>query len=128
MKTSDSALAAPLFSAPHRRYNPLLGEWVLCSPHRLNRPWLGSVERSAPAHEKSYEPACYLCPGNERAGGRRNPQYTQVYVFDNDFPALLMPDGVPIISSATGALPRKYFAPSPLTACVACSASLRGTT
>ena len=81
---------ASLFSSPHRRYNPLLDEWVLCSPHRLSRPWQGSVERGPARAEKSYDPACYLCPGNARAGGRRNPHYTSVYAFDNDFPALLM--------------------------------------
>ena len=74
---------------PHRRYNPLRGEWVLVSPHRTARPWQGQVEDAGEARLPTYDPACYLCPGNERAGGRRNPAYTGTYVFDNDYPALL---------------------------------------
>ena len=74
---------------PHRRYNPLNGEYVLVSPHRTQRPWLGQVEKSPPEQRPAYDPACYLCPGNERAGGARNPDYTQTYVFTNDFAALL---------------------------------------
>jgi UDPglucose--hexose-1-phosphate uridylyltransferase len=75
--------------SPHRRYNPLTGEWLLVSPHRNQRPWLGQVEKSPSQDLPAYDPACYLCPGNNRAGGNRNPQYTSTFVFDNDFPALL---------------------------------------
>ncbi len=74
--------------ASHRRYNPLLDEWVLCSPGRMNRPWLGVREEVSKAPLSAYDRGCYLCPGNERAGGARNPDYRGVYVFDNDFPAL----------------------------------------
>ncbi len=78
-----------LFSSPHRRYNPLTNEWVLVSPHRTQRPWLGQVEKLPPESLPAYDPDCYLCPGNARAGGKRNPHYTQTFVFDNDFAALL---------------------------------------
>jgi len=61
---------------PHRRLNALNREWVLVSPHRARRPWLGQVEKAAPSGLPAYDPACYLCPGNERAGGVRNPPYT----------------------------------------------------
>jgi UDPglucose--hexose-1-phosphate uridylyltransferase len=74
---------------PHRRYNPLTGEWVIVSPHRLRRPWQGQVEASPQESRPAYDPNCYLCPGNERAGEARNPGYTGTYVFDNDFPGLL---------------------------------------
>ena len=74
---------------PHRRFNVLNGSWVLVSPHRTQRPWLGQVEKSAQAEQPPYDPACYLCPGNARAGGVRNPPYTSTFVFDNDFAALL---------------------------------------
>lgn len=74
---------------PHRRYNPLLDEWVLCSPHRLDRPWQGQVEDVADEALPRYDPACYLCPGNVRANGARNPSYDATFAFDNDFPALL---------------------------------------
>jgi UDPglucose--hexose-1-phosphate uridylyltransferase len=74
----------------HRRYNLLIGEWVIVSPQRLRRPWLGQVEASPQENRPAYDPNCYLCPGNERAGGVHNPAYTGIYVFDNDFPALLV--------------------------------------
>jgi UDPglucose--hexose-1-phosphate uridylyltransferase len=74
---------------PHRRYNPLSREWVLVSPHRTKRPWQGQVETPAPEERLRYDPTCYLCPGNERAGGVRNPHYEHTFVFTNDFAALL---------------------------------------
>jgi UDPglucose--hexose-1-phosphate uridylyltransferase len=73
---------------PHRRFNPLTREWVLVSPHRLQRPWQGQSERQPEERELRYDPHCYLCPGNERAGGVRNPRYDSTFVFDNDFAAL----------------------------------------
>ena len=74
---------------PHRRKNLLTGEWVLVSPHRTKRPWQGQVEKTPSDHRPAYDPKCYLCPGNERAGGKYNPQYTNTFVFENDFAALL---------------------------------------
>ncbi|HEY3026390.1 MAG TPA: UDP-glucose--hexose-1-phosphate uridylyltransferase [Pyrinomonadaceae bacterium] len=74
---------------PHRRYNPLTREWVLVSPQRTERPWQGQVEGAQPQKLPEYDPACYLCPGNERAGGARNPSYPGTFVFENDFAALL---------------------------------------
>jgi len=73
---------------PHKRLNPLTGEWVLVSPHRTQRPWQGQVERPPASGLPEYDPACYLCPGNERAGGARNPRYASTFVFENDFAAL----------------------------------------
>src|SRR5450755_2289910 len=73
----------------HRRYNPLTREWVLVSPHRNQRPWQGQTEPAALQNEADYDPACYLCPENVRAGGHRNPAYVAPFVYDNDFPALL---------------------------------------
>ncbi len=73
---------------PHRRLNPLTGEWVLVSPHRTQRPWQGQTEAAAVQTQPAYDPNCYLCPGNSRAGGVRNPKYLSTFVFDNDFAAL----------------------------------------
>ena len=74
---------------PQRRLNPLTGEWILVSPHRTKRPWQGQVERVPPSTRPEYDPDCYLCPGNARAGGSlRNPSYTSTFVFENDFAAL----------------------------------------
>jgi UDPglucose--hexose-1-phosphate uridylyltransferase len=88
---------------PHRRYNPLTGEWVLVSPHRTNRPWQGQVEKVAPESRPQYDPQCYLCPGNTRAGGVQTPKYNSTYVFDNDFPVLTM-DTPPGTFEAVGLL------------------------
>lgn len=74
---------------PHRRFNPLTREWVLVSPHRTKRPWQGAVGEDRADAIPQYEPSCYLCPGNERAGGHKNPPYEETFVYDNDFPALL---------------------------------------
>ena len=73
---------------PHRRLNPLTNEWVLVSPHRATRPWQGEVAKLKTEAEPEYDPSCYLCPGNARVGGVRNPIYTSTFVFDNDFAAL----------------------------------------
>jgi UDPglucose--hexose-1-phosphate uridylyltransferase len=79
-----------MIDTPHRRFNPLTRDWVLVSPHRARRPWQGQVEKTPSEKLPPYDPDCYLCPGNERAGGVRNPHYTGTFVFDNDFSALLL--------------------------------------
>jgi UDPglucose--hexose-1-phosphate uridylyltransferase len=82
---------------PHRRYNPLTGEWVVVAPHRMKRPWRGQVEKRQPDALPAYDPTCFLCPGNQRSSGARNPDYSSTFVFPNDFPSLLqdMPPASP---------------------------------
>src|SRR4051794_9347398 len=82
------ARPSPSVNDPHRRFNPLTGEWILVSPHRAQRPWQGQVDSPAVPSEIIYDPNCYLCPGNKRAGGNVNPQYDGIFIFDNDFAAL----------------------------------------
>jgi len=82
----------------HRRLNPLTGEWVLVSPQRTNRPWQGRVEEPMAEERPPYDPDCYLCPGNARAGGAENPAYTGTFVFENDFSALS--PGAPVAAVA----------------------------
>jgi UDPglucose--hexose-1-phosphate uridylyltransferase len=109
---------------PHRRFNPLTGEWVLVSPHRARRPWLGQVEKTPPENLPAYDPSCYLCPSNPRAGGKTNPPYTSTFVFDNDFPALLEAELLPEKASpgepgksadGLAALPPHLFTVQPVT-------------
>jgi UDPglucose--hexose-1-phosphate uridylyltransferase len=97
-----------MFDTPHRRFNPLIGDWVLVSPHRGRRPWLGQVEKTPSENLPEYDPTCYLCPGNERAGGIKNPSYAGTFVFDNDFASLLpeieeeaVPQGHPLLRFAS---------------------------
>ncbi len=82
------ASIAALEAVPHRRYNPLLDEWVLVSAGRTDRPWLGRRERTSTTDAVVHDPTCYLCPGNRRANGQANPDYQATFVFDNDFAAL----------------------------------------
>ena len=72
----------------HRRLNPLTGDWILVSPGRTKRPWKGQTEAPPPENVPSYDPLCYMCPGNTRAGGEHNPKYTGTFVFENDYAAL----------------------------------------
>ena len=83
------ATPRPLDLVPHRRYNPLLRQWILVSPQRTQRPWQGETTKQTASPGLTYDPACYLCPTNARSGGVHNPPYTHVFAFDNDFPALL---------------------------------------
>jgi len=74
---------------PHRRYNPLTGDWILVSPHRAKRPWQGQTEKVVTENKPAYDENCYLCPTNSRIGGAKNPDYKNTFVFTNDFSALL---------------------------------------
>ena len=80
----------------------MTGEWILVSPHRTKRPWQGKTEKTNVKESTSYDPACYLCPGNKRSSGETNPEYTEPFSFTNDFSALL-PDS-PMISQDEGLL------------------------
>ena len=84
----DTPHAAIILDGPHRRFDPLTDEWVLVSAGRTRRPWLGREEQPAVESLPAYDPECYLCPGNSRVGGERNPAYGSTFVFTNDFAAL----------------------------------------
>jgi UDPglucose--hexose-1-phosphate uridylyltransferase len=86
----------------HRRFNALNGDWVLVAPHRTKRPWQGHEEESLQNDALSYDPSCYLCPGNTRANGEKNPDYKSTYAFVNDFSSLI--DNIPVFDSNTSDL------------------------
>ena len=88
---------------PHRRFDPLRGRWVLVSPHRTQRPWQGEVSRTDAKPPLHYDPDCYLCPGNTRAGGKQNLPYTGVFAFTNDYAALL-PDSPEVSTESSPGL------------------------
>lgn len=70
------------------RWHPLREEWVIVAAHRNDRPWVGQTV-DAPAREAPpYAADCPLCPGNRRVSGRRNPDYSGIFVFDNDLPCV----------------------------------------
>src|SRR5699024_568806 len=81
-------MSLDLLNDPHRRYNPLTGEWIQVSPHRAKRPWQGKQEDIAEEKSEKFDPECYLCPGNERAGDAQNPDYDGTFVFTNECSAL----------------------------------------
>jgi UDPglucose--hexose-1-phosphate uridylyltransferase len=99
-------MASPLDTHPHGRFNPLRNEWVLVSPQRTARPWQGQVDPPEAEVAPAYDPTCYLCPGNSRAHGARNPDYTATFAFDNDFPALT-PD-TPLIPNPHSLIPNPH--------------------
>lgn len=59
----------------------------------MKRPWQGQTEPPQPSNLPQYDEKCYLCPGNARANGDRNAQYTQTFIFQNDYAAVLPPPG-----------------------------------
>ncbi|VDO00572.1 unnamed protein product [Rodentolepis nana] len=82
----------------HRRYNPLTQEWVVVSPNRISRPWVGAVENTASSSagksessssQKAIPKSTALAPGAIRSNGAVNPFYESTYTFPNDFPAFV---------------------------------------
>ena len=105
---------------PHRRYNPLIDEWVLVSAGRTRRPWLGAEEPEQDGAGLAFDPDCYLCPGNVRANGNVNPDYAETFVFTNDFSALrpdtsiaIVDDGLLRAEGERGLVPRRVLLAAP---------------
>lgn len=72
------------------RWHPLREEWVIVAAHRQDRPWRGERLDQKHTARLTYVNDCYLCPGNNRVSGEHNPEYTGIFVFDNDHPCVGM--------------------------------------
>lgn len=83
------------------RWHPLREEWVIVAAHRQDRPWHGETVAPTESDLPAYLSDCYLCPGNARVSGQRNPAYTGTLVFDNDHPCV-GPDAPTELISPTG--------------------------
>ena len=70
------------------RWHPLREEWVVIAAHRQDRPWSGKTVADERNVVPRYDAGCYLCPGNTRVGGKTNPDYKQIFIFDNDHPSV----------------------------------------
>ena len=70
-----------------KRWHPLRREWVVYAAHRNYRPWNFDIKENKPVFPE-YDPECYLCPGNTRVSGLVNPDYKDVFIFDNDHPVV----------------------------------------
>ncbi len=70
-----------------KRWHPLREEWIVYSAPRNSRPWQGAG-LVKPAQALSFDPLCYLCPGNKRVNGSVNPDYSDVFIFENDLPVV----------------------------------------
>jgi len=81
-------MVTPGAPAWEQRWHPLREEWVVVAAHRQDRPWQGERATISPPPIPEYVEGCYFCPRNERVGGARNPDYTSVFVFDNDHPCV----------------------------------------
>ena len=73
-----------------QRWHPLREEWVIVAAHRQDRPWTGEIASPISKDVPDFDPDCYLCPGNRRVSGIRNPNYDQTFVFDNDLPCVAL--------------------------------------
>ena len=87
-----------------QRYHPLREEWVVVAGHRQHRPWQGELRQQRSAERPSYARDCYLCPGNARVLGAKNPSYAGVFAFDNDHPCVASdaPEPEPLQDSGLG--------------------------
>lgn len=87
-----------------KRWHPLREEWVVYSAHRNARPWQGAG-LIKPKTSVEYDPTCYLCPGNSRIHGSANPNYNDVFIFENDHPVVGM--NAPEVNSSNDQLYKK---------------------
>jgi UDPglucose--hexose-1-phosphate uridylyltransferase len=75
------------FGQWEKRWHPLRREWVVYAAHRNSRPWSFDKKESIKT-SPAYDPGCYLCPGNKRVSGIKNPDQYDVFIFDNDHPVV----------------------------------------
>lgn len=86
-KTGFTFMPHPYTGHWEKRWHPLRREWVVYAAHRNYRPWNFDI-KDTKSEAPPYDPACYLCPGNTRVSGIKNPGYKDVFIFDNDHPVV----------------------------------------
>jgi UDPglucose--hexose-1-phosphate uridylyltransferase len=80
-------MSDPSLGKWEKRWHPLRREWIVYAAHRNTRPW-NFAPKEIKTDIPEYDPLCHLCPRNTRISGKKNPDYKNVFIFENDHPVV----------------------------------------